>query len=74
MPSTSRSQATAQRNQLLARLAPADFAMLEPHLRRTEMPLYRNIERPHRPINAVFFIETDIASVVAVQPNGTSRV
>lgn len=35
------------------------------------MPLYRDIERPQRRINAVFFIETGIASVVAVQPNGT---
>jgi CRP-like cAMP-binding protein len=59
------------RNRLLAALAPADFALLKPHLRSTEMALLQDLERPNRRIEAVYFMEAGIASVVAIQPDET---
>ncbi len=35
------------------------------------MPLLRDLERPNRRIDAVYFMEAGVASVVAVQPDGT---
>jgi hypothetical protein len=55
------------RNRLLAALTLADFALLQPHLRPVALPLKTQIERPNRRIETVFFLETGIASVVAVQ-------
>jgi CRP-like cAMP-binding protein len=59
------------RNRLLAALSPADFALLQPHLQPLVMDLRREIERPNRRIETVCFMETGIASVVAVQPDET---
>jgi CRP-like cAMP-binding protein len=59
------------RNRLLAALLPADFALLQPHLRPLELAVYVDIERPNRRIEAVCFMESGIASVVAVQPDKT---
>lgn len=53
------------RNQLLAALSARDFALLQPHLRSTELALKKDIERPNRRIDSVCFIESGIASVVA---------
>jgi CRP-like cAMP-binding protein len=58
-------------NQLLSALTPDDFALLQPHLRRLDLALKTEIEYPHRPINAVYFMEAGIASVVAVQADST---
>jgi CRP-like cAMP-binding protein len=59
------------RNCLLAALSPADLALLQPHLRPLAMDLRKDLERPHRRIDAVYFVEAGIASVVAVQANET---
>jgi CRP-like cAMP-binding protein len=59
------------RNRLLTALSPADFALLEPHLKPLLMDLRREIERPNRRIETVCFMEAGIASVVAVQPDET---
>ena len=59
------------RNRLLAALSPADFALLQPHLQPVAMELKKEIERPNRRIETVCFMETGIASVVAVQPDET---
>jgi CRP-like cAMP-binding protein len=59
------------RNRLLAALSPADLALLQPYLRPLELPVKMDMERPNRPIQSVFFLESGIASVVAVQPDGT---
>jgi CRP-like cAMP-binding protein len=53
------------RNSLLAALSPADFALLQPHLRPVALALKQDIERPNRRIEFVCFPETGIASVVA---------
>ena len=59
------------RNQLLEAMSADDFASLEPHLRSVPMPLLKDMERPNRRIETVYFLETGIASVVAVQPDET---
>jgi hypothetical protein len=46
------------RNRLLAALPPADFALLQPHLKPLVMDLRRDIERPNRRIETVCFMET----------------
>jgi len=59
------------RNHLLAALLPTDFALLQPHLRSLPLAVKSEIERPNRRIETVCFMETGIASVVAVQPDET---
>jgi CRP-like cAMP-binding protein len=59
------------RNRLLAAMSKADFALLQPHLQPMHLPLRHDMERPNRPIEAVYFMETGIASVVAVEANQT---
>ena len=61
------------RNQLLAAMSGADFASLHPHLQPVALELLKDLERPNRRIETVYFIEAGIASVVAVQPD-ESRV
>jgi CRP-like cAMP-binding protein len=61
------------RNLLLAAMSASDYALLQPYLRRTALPLKRDLERPDRPIAAAYFMETGFASVVAVQ-EGDKRV
>ena len=48
-----------------------DFALLQPHLQTIDMPLLKDLERPNRRIETVYFMEAGIASVVAVQPDDT---
>jgi CRP-like cAMP-binding protein len=60
-----------QRNRLLAALSPDDLALLQPHLHSTPMELLKDMERPNRPIEAVYFMEAGIASVVAIQSDET---
>lgn len=60
-----------QRNRLLAALLPADLALLQPHLGPLALALERSLERPNRRIDAVFFLDAGIASVVAVQADDT---
>jgi CRP-like cAMP-binding protein len=52
-------------------LSSADLALLRPHLQPQMMPLLRDMERPNRRIEAVYFMESGIASVVAVQADET---
>jgi CRP-like cAMP-binding protein len=48
-----------------------DLALLRPHLQPVTMPVFKDLERPNRQIEAVYFMEAGIASVVAVQPDAT---
>ena len=63
--------AAPPRNQLLAALSQTDFALLQPNLRSVPMAVFKDMERPNRRIETVYFMETGIASVVAVQPDET---
>jgi len=62
-----------QRNRLLARLSQRDFQLLKAHLEPVVLKLRHDLEKPNRPIEDVYFMETGIASVVAVQ-SGEKRV
>jgi CRP-like cAMP-binding protein len=62
---------TQSLNYLLAGLSPGDFEILRPNLRPVDLPLRRVLETPSRPVQHVFFLETGIASVVAVQSRET---
>jgi CRP-like cAMP-binding protein len=60
----------SDRNQLLASLSTNDLELLEPHLASVTLGKRKNLERPHRRIEAVYFPESGFASVVAIQSNG----
>jgi CRP-like cAMP-binding protein len=59
------------RNQLLSAMSVTDLALLRPHLKPIEMAVFKEMERPNRLIDTVYFMEAGIASVVAVQPDET---
>jgi CRP-like cAMP-binding protein len=61
------SSATRPRNRLLAALSPADLNLLQPHLTPVVLKLREDLERPNRRIDDVYFIDSGIASVVAMQ-------
>jgi CRP-like cAMP-binding protein len=58
------------RNELLRRMTAEDLALLEPDLHRVALPLRMPLVTPDVPIEAVYFIEHGIASVVARTPSG----
>ncbi|TMJ02033.1 MAG: Crp/Fnr family transcriptional regulator [Alphaproteobacteria bacterium] len=59
------------RNRLLASLSPKDFELLQAKLEPIELPVRFALERPATPIEHVYFPESGIASVVAVQSHNT---
>jgi CRP-like cAMP-binding protein len=61
---------TRSGNQLLASLADSDFDLINPHLEFVTLSLRKNLERPNRRIDAVYFPEAGFASVVALQSGG----
>ena len=72
MPKTSPpSHSPRPHNRLLAALSPTDLALLQPHLRFLAVAVRHDIEQPNRRIDAVYFMDAGIASVVAVQPDET---
>ncbi len=54
-------------NMLIASLSRSDFDLLEPHLVPVTLGVRKHLERPNKRIDAVYFIESGFASVVAVQ-------
>lgn len=60
----------ACRNRLLAALAPADFALLQPRLELVTLALGERLIVPNTPIEAVQFIEQGIMSSLAVTADG----
>src|SRR4029078_6331372 len=54
-----------QKNLILSRLSPTDFALLEPCLEPADLPLRKYLERGGKPIKVIYFPETGFASVVA---------
>ena len=65
------SKTPSPRNQLLAAMSAGDLALLQPHLKPIELAVFKDMEQPNRPIDTIYFMETGIASVVAVQPDDT---
>ena len=54
------------RNRLLAKLSPEDWALVSPHLEMVVLKERQVVEVPHKPITHVYFMETGVVSVVAV--------
>ena len=54
------------RNRLLAKMAAHDWALLRPHLENITLKERQVVEVPGKPIAHVYFVETGVVSVVAV--------
>ena len=59
---------TGIKNRVLSQLAPADFRLLRPHLERVDLPVPTPLETANTPIEAIYFMESGFASVVADGP------
>src|SRR6266446_10291507 len=59
------------RNRLLASLSPGDLGLMQRHLEPVSLKLRHDLEKPNRRIDDVYFMDSGIASVVAVQSNQT---
>ncbi len=58
------------KNLLLGALAPADYALLQPHLQRSELEVRQPIFEPNMPMERVHFPEGGVISIISVQePN-----
>ena len=62
----------AIQNQVLSGLTRADFALLKPDLVPVELPVPTQLETANTRIDAVYFIESGFASVVADGPGKRS--
>lgn len=54
------------RNRLLAAMSPQDFGRLEPKLQAVNLDVRAGLEKPNQSIEYVYFIETGLASEIAV--------
>ena len=54
------------RNRLLNKMPVSDYALLAPHLEMVSLKERQVVEVPGRPITHVYFVETGLVSVVAV--------
>lgn len=54
------------RNRLISALRPEDQALLWPHLSRVSLDMGARLQQPGQPIEAVYFPETAVASVIAI--------
>ena len=63
-------QQSAVRNRLLAALPPGDFAALAPALRPVELDFRQTLHRPDRPIEAAYFPEGGMVSMLAPLEEG----
>jgi CRP-like cAMP-binding protein len=61
---------TKYRNRLLAALSADDLALLEPHFEPVALERRFVIETPNKPVENVYFMETGVVSVVAVNGRG----
>jgi CRP-like cAMP-binding protein len=52
-------------NHLLSQLSPDDLLLLQPNLKRVDLPLRKQLEQPNKPIDQIYFLESGFASVVA---------
>src|SRR4051794_31035210 len=63
-------QQAAVRNRLLAALPPDDFAALAPALQPVELDFRQVLHRPDRPIEAAYFVEGGMVSMLAPLEEG----
>ena len=69
MSHTTQQQAPV-RNGLLAALSSEDWAHLEPHLETVELPFDQTVYAADGPVDAVFFIETGMVSLIVALEGG----
>src|SRR5262245_27823870 len=60
------------KNQVLTRLARSDFALLKPRLEAVDLPIPMRLEAANARIDAVYFLESGFAAVVADGPGKRS--
>ena len=60
------------RNQLLAAIPPDEFALLQGHLQRVDLPIHQVLHLPNEPITAVYFPQTGWVSMLASLELGDS--
>jgi CRP-like cAMP-binding protein len=58
-------------NKLLRRMSAGDLALLEPHIERCPLELRQSLETSGSPVEAIYFFEEGIGSVVAKMPDGS---
>jgi CRP-like cAMP-binding protein len=58
------------RNRLLAALPPEDWAHLEPRLEVVELPFDKTVHAADGPVDAAFFVETGMVSVIVTLEGG----
>jgi CRP-like cAMP-binding protein len=68
MPETPSRSGT--KNSVLSHLSRADFALLKPHLAHVDLPLLTQLETGNKRIDAIYFMESGFASVVADGSSG----
>ncbi len=66
-------QQSAVRNRLLAALPPGDFALLAPSLRPVRLDLRQTLHEPEWPIEAVYFPERGMVSLLARLEDGAAQ-
>ncbi len=59
-------------NRILSQLSTGDFALLQKHLQRVDLPLRKSLETRKKAIDSVYFLESGFASVVANGPGERS--
>src|ERR1043166_3050315 len=57
-------------NRLLQALSSSDIELLAPHLMTVVLRVPQDLERPNKGIRDVYFPDTGVASVVALNPDG----
>jgi len=63
---------TGNKNRILSRLTRADFGLLQPHLLPVDLPVPTPLETADTRIEAIYFMESGFASVVADGPGRRS--
>lgn len=52
-------------NRILSGLPPDDLALLEPNLKAVDLPVRKQLQKPKRRVESVYFVESGFVSVVA---------
>jgi len=58
-------------NRLLQTLSSTDIELLAPHLMTVVLRVPQDLERPNQSVRDIYFPDTGVASVVAINPGGT---
>lgn len=56
-------------NRLLSGLSPDDLTLLRPYLEPVRVDRDQNLDRPHEEIEHIYFLDSGVASVIAIGPH-----